>query len=128
MSEPVSETQAKPARPLNRWGTGTLSVLQIVLLAIFLIALNYMAATHVKRWDFSRDGAYTLSSSTTRYLKDKAVAGREKPVKWIMVFRRSSLFYERVRAIAEEYARVSEGKIELEVVDPLRSSDRTQEV
>lgn len=128
MSEPVSETQAKPARPLNRWGTGTLSVLQIVLLAVTLIALNYMAATHVKRWDFSRDGAYTLSSATTRYLKGEAVADREKPVKWIMVFRRSSSFYARVRTIAEEYARLSGGKIELEVVDPLRSSDRTQEV
>ncbi|RYD34121.1 MAG: hypothetical protein EOP85_20120, partial [Verrucomicrobiaceae bacterium] len=30
--------------------------------------------------------------------------------------------------MAEEYARISGGKIELEVVDPLRSSDRTQEV
>ena len=45
-----------------------------------------------------------------------------------MAFRRSSPFYERVRAIAEEYARLSNGKIELEIVDPLRSPDRMQEV
>lgn len=128
MSEPVSENQAKPARPLNRWGTGTLSVLQIVLMAILLLALNYLAALHYKRWDLTRDGAYTLSRVTTRYLQDKAVADREKPIKWILVYRRSAPYYERVRTIAEEYARLSGGKIQLEVVDPLRSSDRTQEV
>ncbi len=119
---------AKPARPLNRWGLGTLSVLQIVLLAVFLIAANYLAASHFYRWDFSREANYTLSPSTQRYLKSDALAKREKPVKWILAFRRSSPFYERVRALAEDYERISGGKIKLEVVDPLRSSDRTQEV
>ena len=128
MSEAISEPKGKPARPLNRWGLGTLSVLQIVFMAIILVATNYLAAHHFTRFDLSRDGAYTLSNSTTRYLKDKAVREREKPIKWIMAFRRSSPFYERVRVLAEEYARLSGGMIELEIVDPLRSSDRTQEV
>ena len=74
MSEPPTEPKAKPARPLNRWGAGTLSVLQIVLLAIVLVSLNYLAEHHYKRIDYSREGNYTLSSSTTRYLKDKALA------------------------------------------------------
>ncbi len=42
-----------------------------------------------------------------------------------MAFRRTSPFYQRVRALAEEYERVSGGKIELEIIDPLRSPDRT---
>lgn len=128
MSDPATEPKAKPARPLNRWGLGTLSVLQISFLAIILIALNYLAASHFYRVDLSRQAAYTLSASTQHYLHDKALADRAKPLKWIMAFRRSSPFYERVRALAEEYARISKGKIELEIVDPLRSSDRTQEV
>jgi hypothetical protein len=128
MSEPSTEPKVKPARPLNRWGAGTLSVLQIVLLAITLIAVNYLAASHYKRIDYSREGNYTLSPSTTRYLKDKALTDRQKPVRWILAFRRSSPFYERVRILAEEYERLSDGKIKLELVDPMRSSDRTQEV
>lgn len=128
MSEPLPEPKPKAAKPLNRWGTGTLSVLQIVFLAILLIAINYLSASHFKRADLSREGSYTLSSATKRYLKDKAVTEHEKPIKWIMAFRRVSPFYERVRAIAEEYARVSGGKIVLEIVDPLRSPDRTQEI
>ena len=128
MSDPSPEPKGKPARPLNRWGLGTLSVLQIVLLAVILIALNYLAAHHFTRLDLSREAAYTLSPSTKSYLKSPALGERKEPIKWIMAFRRSSPFYERVRALAEEYARISGGKIQLEVVDPLRSSDRTQEI
>ncbi len=128
MSEPSSELKEKPARPLNRWGLGTLSVLQIIFLALSLIALNYLGYSYFKRLDLSREGVYTLSPSTTRYLKDKVLSQREKPIKWIMAFRRSSPFYERVRALAEEYSQLSNKKIELEIVDPLRSSDRAQQV
>ncbi|NJM37189.1 MAG: hypothetical protein HC845_04570 [Akkermansiaceae bacterium] len=128
MSEPSSELKEKPARPLNRWGLGTLSVLQILFLTLSLIALNYLGYSHFKRLDLSREGVYTLAPSTTRYLKDKVLSQREKPIKWIMAFRRSSPFYERVRALAEDYSRLSNRKIELEVVDPLRSSERAQQI
>ncbi len=128
MSHSPSEPHEPPARPLNRWGLGTLSLLQIVFLAAILIALNYLAANHFTRIDLSRDRAYTLAPATTRYLTSRAITEHEKPIKWIMAFRRSSPFYERVRAIAEEYVRKSHGKIDLEIVDPLRSSDRTQEI
>ncbi len=128
MSDSSPEPTGKPARPLNRWGLGTLSVLQIVLLAVILIALNYLAVHHFTRLDLSREAAYTLSPSTKSYLESPALGGRKEPIKWIMAFRRSSPFYERVRALAEEYSRLSDGKIQLEIVDPLRSSDRTQEI
>lgn len=127
MSESVSEPPSKPARPLNRWNLGIVSIVQTVLLAVIVIALNYLSAHHFYRWDLSRQSDYTLSSATQRYLRE-TVKPREKPVKWIIAFRRSSPFYERVRALAEEYARLSGGKIQLEIVDPLRSPQRTQEV
>ena len=113
MSDPSPEPKEKPARPLNRWGLGTLSVIQIVLLAVILIALNYLASHHYKRIDLSREAAYTLSPSTKSYLKSPALKDRKEPIKWIMAFRRSSPFYERVRALAEEYERLSGGKIQL---------------
>jgi hypothetical protein len=128
MSKPSPEPDTKPARPLNRWGMGMLSVLQTVLLAVIVITLNYLAVSHYTRSDLSRTADYSLSPATKRYLKSEALANRDKPIKWIMAFRRVSPFYERVRAIAEEYSRISKGKIELEVVDPLRSPDRMQEV
>lgn len=128
MSDSPTETPHKHARPLNRWGQGTLSVLQTVLLAVAVIALNYLAMNHYARLDMSRSVDYSLSPATARYLKSEALGERERAVKWIMAYRRSSPFYERTRALAEEYARLSKGGIVLEVVDPLRSPDRMQEV
>ncbi len=128
MPDSSNEPPQKPTRLLNRWGLGSLSIVQIVLFFILLVALNYLAANHFKRVDLSREAAYTLSPSTQRYLSSKALTQREKPLKWIMCYRRSEPFFERVRVLAEEYARLSKGKIQLEIVDPLRSSDRVQEV
>jgi hypothetical protein len=128
MPKTKPEPDETPARALNRWGMGSLSVLQIALLALALIALNYLAVHHYRRIDASRGGDYSLSPATKRYIRSPAIRSREKPVKWIMAFRRSSPFYERVRALAEEYELVSKNKITLEVVDPLRSPDRMQEI
>ncbi|MEI6653668.1 MAG: Gldg family protein [Verrucomicrobiota bacterium] len=128
MSEATPTPLAKAARPVNRWGIGTLSVVQIVLVAVTLVALNYLTASHFKRIDLSRDGNYSLSPASTRYLESAALSNRGKPVKWIMACRRSTAFYERIRVLAEEYQRHSQGKITLELIDAVRSPDRTQQV
>jgi ABC-type uncharacterized transport system len=128
MSDTPAIPKQKPTRSVNRWGLGTLSLLQIAFLGIVLIAVNYLSSQFYRRLDLSREAAYTLSPATQRYLSAKAVKDREKPMKWIMACRRTSPFYERVRVIAEEYARFSGGKITLEVLDPMRSPDRVQQV
>jgi ABC-2 type transport system permease protein len=128
MSVATPDSKRKPVRPLNRWGTGSLSVLQIIFLTIIVIVINYLSLSHYARVDLSRTADYSLSSSTKRYLGSEAIKGRSHPVRWIMAYRRTSPFYERVRALAEEYRRLSDGKITLEIVDPLRSPDRMQEI
>ena len=71
MSDNPPEPDAKPARPLNRWGMGAMSILQTALLAVIVITLNYLAVHHFTRVDLSRDGDYTLSPATRRYLASK---------------------------------------------------------
>jgi hypothetical protein len=123
MSDPKPKRQSRP----NRLGLGFLSVLQIVLLLAAVVFGNYLASQNHTRADLSRSADYSLSSATTNYLNGEAIATRQRPVKWVMAFRRSSPFYERVRALADEYERKSGGKIELEVIDPIRSPDRTSQ-
>jgi hypothetical protein len=113
---------------MNRWSIGMLSAVQMVLLAASLIALNYLATRYYNRIDLSRGANYTLSQATTRYLASPALSERAKPIKWLMAYRRSTPFYDQVRVLAEEYVRLSKGKIELEVLDAMRSPDRTQQV
>jgi len=124
---PDSEAIPKPARPLNRWGIGALAALQILLLALLLLGANYLSLRHHARTDLSRDAAYTLSPATLRYLSE-GIGERSQPVRWTLAFRRSSPYYEGVRALAEEYRRRSRGRIVLEIVDPLRSPERSEQV
>lgn len=124
----MSESEPKPARPVSRWGIGSLSILQTLLLVVILVTANYLALNHFTRVDLSRDDDYTLSQATRGYLAGDALRQRDKPVKWILMFRRTSPFYERARAVAEEYERLSGGAIELEIVDPIRSPDRVQAI
>ena len=129
MAEASSDSPTnRPARPVSRWGVGTLTVLQVLLLAAALLAANYLSSRHYLRRDWSRYEDYSLSPATTRYLASDTLRGRKDPVKWVLAIRRSSPFYERVRALAEEYARQSGGRIALEIVDPVRSPDRTQQL
>ncbi len=122
----MSQKRKRSSRP-NRFGFGFLAVVQTLLLLVALIFGNYLVSQNPSRADYSRTRDYTLSSSTKRYLESEAITDRERPVKWTMVFRRTSPFYERVRGLAEEYERVSGKKVELEVIDPIRSPDRTQQ-
>ena len=122
----MPSSSQRSSRP-NRFGLGFLSIIQIALLLIALVFLNYLSSQIHFTADFSRSRDYSLSSSTENYLKSEALKARERPVKWTIVCRRASQFYERVRALSEEYERISGGKIELEIIDPLRSPDRTQQ-
>lgn len=118
----------KQRRSLNRWSIGTTAAVQLILLLFVVLGANYLGALHFSRTDFSRDGAYSLSKSTRNYLAGSDVKSRAVPVKFLLVFRRTTAIYERVRALAEEYSRLSEGKVLLEVVDPLRSPDKAAQV
>lgn len=122
----MSSKPKRNSRP-NRFGIGFLSVFQIMLMIAVVVFINYIASQNYDRADFSRTADYSLSSSTENYLRSDAVSKRKRPIKLTMVYRRSSTFYERVRALAEEYARVSEGKVEIDVIDPIRLPDLTQQ-
>ncbi len=118
----------RSVRSLDRWGLGGLALLQIALAFAAFIALNYLAFHQYGRADLSRAADYSLSPASNSLLGSPNLTNRESPVNWILSFRRTTPFYERVRAIAEEYVRKSEGRITLEIVDPLRSPDRMQEI
>jgi hypothetical protein len=112
-----------PLRPINRWGIGTISVLQIATLIVAVIAANFIGSQYVSKYDLSRTDDYSLSHWTEGLLKSDVLQSRKTPVKMIVSFRRSTAFTERVRALAEEYARLSGDKIVVERFDPVRNTD-----
>ena len=128
MSNESDPTTEKPAKPVRRFGTGVLSLLQVACVTVLFAAVNYLGSQHYTPKDLSADSAYTLSPATQRYLQSPAVRDRAEPVRLLLAFRRSSPIYDRVRALGEEYFRLSGGKVKLELLDPVRSPDRTQQI
>lgn len=113
---------------MNRWSIGTLSLLQILSLVVIVILANFLGSHYFRKSDLSRGEDYSLSRWTEGLLKSEPVQSRKTPVKMIVAFRRSTAITERVRVLADEYARVSGNKIVIERFDPVRNVDRAQQI
>ncbi len=127
MSE--SETSSTPtARPVERLGRSINLTIQVICFVIVVIAANYLSCARHQRYDLTERKDFTLSDTTEQYLESDAVQKRETPLKVIAVMRRTSPHYTRVFNLLEEYQRKGGGKIELEVIDPIRQTDQTLEI
>lgn len=88
---------------------GTLAVASIAVVLGILIAINYLASRHHKRWDLTAARQFTLSDQTRRFLE-----GLERPVQ-LRVFARSDEF-ERFRQQLDEYEYASR-QVTVEYID-----------
>ena len=107
-------------KPISRIGIGSLSILQFVLAVVIFISAAYLSANYFKVWDFSKDEDYTLSDLTEKILAKKPLSERPDPVQIIVAFRKNSPYFQRVRRTTEEFARKSNGNIEVTFLDPIR--------
>ena len=100
--------------------TGT-SAVGILLAAALLLGLNYLAARHWARADWTRARIYSLSEQTR-----KIVAGLKAPVR-VTVFMtpRQSRLLPEVKELLTRYQSLSP-KIEVEYLDPERNPARAQ--
>lgn len=118
----------KTAKPIRRFGTGLLSITQVICMLVIYVAANFLSGQHHVPKDLSSEAAYTLSSSTRRYLESPEIKDRPDTIRMTVAFRRSSPIYEKVRMLAEEYSRLSHGKVEVKMFDPNRQQDQAQQV
>ena len=126
----MSESLTAPTKPrsMNRWSLGTFSILQISSLLIITIIANFLSSNYFVKRDLSRGEDYSLSQWSRGLLESPLLQSRQTPVKFIVAFRRSTPITERVRALADEYARLSNGKIVVERFDPVRDVDRALQI
>ena len=113
---------AKPAR-IGRFKIGLNVLAQIIVAVLILFMLNFFAFNHYRRWDFSRTHFFSLSDKTWRVL-----AGLKKPVKIIVFFPTASDISDDVNNLLKEYQYASNGKMEVEIVDPYRNQSRAEEL
>ena len=109
-------------------GLGLRSVLQLVFAFLSLVFVYYLAMNYHTRRDLTENNNFTLSAATKNLLLSSAVQERDEPIKIVAAIRKSSPHYSRLRTIAEEYERLSDSKVKLEYLDPIRDQDRALEV
>lgn len=105
-----------------------LSWINFVLLAIIVVCCNYIGCREYGRVDLSEYEQYSISEKTKNVLACDAIQKREVPIRIIFAFPSSSPGYHRMYVLLEEYARHSNGKIEIECFDPLRQPGRAHEI
>jgi hypothetical protein len=108
---------------IHRFQIGVNVLIQALVIIGLVLMLNYISFRHFKRWDFSRDKKYELSSQTRNLLKSLP-----KPVKAIVFFSSAAEIVPDVNNLLREYEYASNGKFKTEMVDPFRSLTRAQEL
>src|SRR5688572_30110921 len=91
---------------------GTLATASVLVVLGILAAINYLAARHNKRWDFTAGGQYTLSDQTKKVLHSL-----DKPVRVTVFARDSQGESERFRNRLDQYQYESK-QLQIEYIDP----------
>ncbi len=105
-----------------------LAWVNIILLAIIVIACNYIGCREYLRKDLTEEQRYTISERTINILESQQVQKRDTPIRIFFAFKRSTPNYERMRSLLDEYVRYGKGKIEVECFDPIRQPNRAREI
>ncbi len=117
---PTASAERKPIRRLHiAANVATQITLGIALFGI----VNYLNFRHHTRWDLSSNQKYTLSEDTAGYL-----GNLDQKVHITMAFLSNSKIYQNLRALLDEYRRLSGGKISIDVFDPARDRNRAAAV
>lgn len=131
MSEPETETPAQTdekAAPRKKVKGSTLAWINIILIAVIVATVNYIGCKEYARRDLTEDQKYAISSQSVNVLRSPLLKGRQTPVKIIFAFQRTTQNYTRMRSLLEEYERHADGKVDVEMIDPLRQPNRAREI
>jgi hypothetical protein len=109
-------------------GVGWLVGVQVVLVVLLLVAVNYLGFHHYERWDFSRSQKFRLATTTQQLLRQL-----QEPLKITVYFSPGqfsleSLIARDVGALLKEWQFSGKPHVEIETVDPTRDLRRAQEV
>lgn len=96
----------------SRWKKAGIILLISILLAVFFVGINYLASQIPWRWDVTQGKQHTLTSNTIGFIK-----GLKQDVKLSALYVGIPPTY--LQDLFKEYERVSNGKIEAEIIDPI---------
>jgi ABC-type uncharacterized transport system involved in gliding motility auxiliary subunit len=99
---------------------GAIAAGSVVLVLGILVALNYLSSRRNHRWDLTTNKAFSLSDQTRQILQKL-----DEPVKAVVFDRQDS--FDEFRDRLDEYEYVSNRKLTVEYVDPVRDPVRANQ-
>ena len=78
-------SNASKPKAINRFGLGTLAIIQLALTLLSVVLLNFLSCTNHQRLDLTRHEDFTLSPTTKQYLQSPEVRSRQMPIKIVAV-------------------------------------------
>jgi ABC-type uncharacterized transport system involved in gliding motility auxiliary subunit len=122
----ANNSETKKVYRIHRFAIGVNVLLQIAFILFILLCVNYYAFKHFKRWDFSRNHKFELSSQTVQLLNSL-----QKPLKIFIFFSTDprmpgSDVYEDVNSLLKEYQYAGQGKVDVEMIDPFKDLSRAR--
>src|ERR1700761_5394181 len=113
---------------MKRFDAKSWAVIGVILAAILFIAVNIISNTWLTnlRLDLTQGHAYTTSSQIKpifQNIKEPIVVRVYYSTPIGEVSPRHAVFYQRVRDLLQQYAKLSQGKIKVEYFDPQPYSD-----
>ncbi len=119
---PAGAVEALRRTTRQRWSAGAHAAASIALAALLTVMVNYLAARHAARADWSRSRFYSLSDKTLGLL------GRlSNEVDVVVFFQPDHPLYEDVVNLLQEY-RHATPRVRFERVDPHRDLGRAEEL
>ena len=114
----MSETAAQPAAKRGRPRFDAWAIAGTALVSILIVLVNYISYRRYERWDFTREGLFTLSQRTEQVLK-----GLNKPVDVYLFMSQGEPNFAEMRELLTRYQAKSP-EVHAYFVDPDREPTR----
>jgi hypothetical protein len=116
------------ARRASGWRIGTAVLVQVLIVAVIIGAVNYLGFHYYKRIDLSRSQQFRLSTIT-----QQAIRQLEEPLRVTVYFSPTavtaeSLIAQDVTNLLKELQFAAKQNMEIEFVDPMRNLSRAREI
>jgi hypothetical protein len=121
----MADEQPIPVKPrkIHRVRIGLNVVIQVAILLLIAVMVNYLGFEHYRRWDLSRDKKFALSDKTKRFLQ--SMPGKARVT---VFFLPNNPLTEDVQGMLTEYQYSAKGKLDVENINPERNLSRAKEL
>ena len=121
MADDIPAEKAVKPKKIHRIRIGLNVLVQIAILLVIAVMVNYLGFEHYRRWDLSRDQKFALSDKTKRFLR--SMPGKARITVFFMP---NDAIASDVQGMLMEYQYAAKGKLDVENIDPERNLSRAK--